>query len=311
MKKSVWQNSHSGKQPIRVLKHNLTTRLVNRNKEYIESLQSSSILDEKVKYHDQNLPLNNRQGPFIYENGLINIHETFLSYIWINCYYFVVLHEEKYALPNLIDKGEMEDRPESAELLSDAEDLFSYGLTLIKGFVDWDKETLPNPEYFDEESPQGNYILRVNDLFVEVLNFILYHETAHAEFQHIKKIKEGKLSNEEIKDLEIEADSRAIQLIIKNSTSRQKAEIAIAMGLASMLFIKNSLKGGSTHPDLDKRIENAIEILQPSEDSEIWTTLCLFIKTWDKQYGLGLVENSTCSTIKDVFYDLLQQAKSF
>ncbi|KIO54677.1 phage exclusion protein Lit family protein [Flavobacterium hibernum] len=310
MKTSIWQNSHSGKQPIRVLKHNLTARLEARNKKYIESLQSDYRLHQEILYHAENLPLLNGQMPFINDNGLINIHETFLSYVWINCYYFYVLHEEKYAIPNLIAQGKMESRPYSAELLSEAEDLFRYALTLVKGFTDWDKDVLPNPEYFDEESPQGNYILHVNDLFVEVLNFILYHETAHAELEHIKKVQLNQLENEERKPLEIEADSRAIQLIMKNSTSRQKAEIAVVMGLASMLFIKNSLKGGSTHPDVDQRIENAIEILQPSADSEIWTTLCLFLKAWDLQYNFGLIENSNCKTIKDVFYDLLQQAKT-
>lgn len=306
MKSSVKKETHSGEQPIRVLKHNLTTRLVERNEKYIESLQNDFKLDKNIKYHIANLPLIDRQTPFIDEDGTINLHETYSSYVWIVCYYFFVVHEEAIAIPDQIRRGLSVHKSQNLQLVSIAEELFSYGKSLIMSFSPWDKENLPNPEYFDEHTEEGWYILRTNDLYVEVLNFILYHETAHAEFEHIKKVTLN-LTNEERKCFEIEADSRAIELILSNGRNRNVSELAIIIGLASMLFFSNSLEGGSKHPNIDVRLENAIRLFEPKEDSSVWTMLALFVKIWDKQFTLGLIEQPAYDTYKDLYYDLLSQ----
>jgi len=65
MKTSVLKEVHNGEQPIRVLKHNLTTRLVERNEEYIQSLHSDFRLNKSIAYHIANLPLIDKQIPFI------------------------------------------------------------------------------------------------------------------------------------------------------------------------------------------------------------------------------------------------------
>lgn len=309
MKKSIKKENHSGDQPVRVLKHNLTTRLVERNEMYIESLQSDFLLEKGIKYHIANLSLVEKQMPFIDDKGVINLHETFLSYVWINCYYFFILHEEGFAIPDHIRRGVPVHKPQNIQLLKEAEELFSYGISLIKGFIAWDKDNFPNPEYFDEDTEEGWYILRTNDLFVEALNFILYHETAHAELEHIKKIKSQNLSDEDIKLLEIEADTRAVELILSNFRNKKVTELAIIIGLASMLFFKNTFDGGRRHPNLDQRIENAIELFKPEEDSSIWPMLCLFLKIWDRQFQMGFKQQSIYDTYKDLFYDLLAQAR--
>jgi hypothetical protein len=309
MKISIKKDTHTGNQPIRVLKHNLTTRLFERNEEYIKSLHSDFKLEKGIEYHIANLPLIDRQMPFIDEDGVINVHETFLSYVWINCYYFFILHEEGFAIPDHIRRGVPVHKSQNIQLLKEAEELFNYGKSLIVGFVEWDKENFPNPEYFDENTEEGWYILRTNDLFVEVLNFILYHETAHAELEHIKKIKSENLSDSEVKLLEIEADTRAVELIITNIRNKNMTELAIAIGLASMLFFKNTLGGGKRHPNLDQRIENAVMLLQPAEDSSIWPMLTLFLKEWDIQFQVGLEQQHIYDTYKDLFYDFLEQIR--
>ena len=191
--------------------------------------------------------------------------------------------------------------------MKDAEELFGYGKSLIVSYSPWDKDGLPNPEFLDEKTEEGWYILRTNDLYVEVLNFILYHETAHAEFEHIKQKETKGLKNQEQKDFEIEADNRAIELILSNGRNRNVSELSIIIGLASMLFFRNSLRGGSKHPNIDTRLENAIRLFSPKEDSSIWTMLCLFLKIWDKQFALGLTEQPAYDTYKELYYDLLSQ----
>lgn len=308
MKKSVKKESHNGEQPIRVLKHNLTTRLVERNEEYIKFLHSDFRLNKSIKYHIANLPLVQKQTPFIDSNGMINIHETYLSYTWIVCYHFFVIHEEGFAIPDRLKRNLLVPKPHTPELIDEAKELFVYGKSLIRVFDTWDKN-LPNPEYFDEDSNEGWYILRTNDLFVEVLNFILYHETAHAEYEHIKKVVTENLSNEDQKALEIDADTRAIELILSNGKNRNISELAIIIGLASMLFFSRTVYGGSIHPNIDTRLENAIRIFKPSDDSAIWSMLSLFLKVWDEQFTLGLSNKTEYDNYKDLFYDLLSQVR--
>lgn len=309
MKASIKKETHFGEQPVRVLKHNLTTRLVVRNEKHIESLQSSLKLNKAIKYHIANLPLIEKQLPYIDEKGTIHLHETFLSYTWIICYYFFILHEEGFAIPDHINRGVAVHKAHNPQLIREAEELFNYGKSLVVAFTPWDKEFYPNPEFFDENTDEGWYITRTNDLFVEVLNFIIYHETAHAELEHIKKIKFENLTNEQRKPLELEADTRAIELILLNFRNRNLTELAIVVGLLAMLFIKPTLHGGKKHPNIDTRLENAILLFNPAEDSPIWTMASLFLKVWDKQFGLGLQEQPVYDTYKELFHDLLSQVK--
>lgn len=309
MKTSVKKSIHNGVQPIRVLKHNLTTRLVERNEDYIKTLHSNFKLDKNIKYNIADLPLIDRQCPFIDEKGLINIHETYLSYIWIISYYFFVLHEELLVIPDQKKRGISQRKNQNLALYYQAEELFNYAKSLIVIYSDWDIENFPNPEYFDENTEEGWYILRTNDLFVEVLNFILYHETAHAEFEHIRQIKTQSLSKDQIKDLELEADKRAIELILSNKRSQSSTELSIIIGLASMLFFKSTLDGGEKHPNIDIRLENAIKIFKPDNENPIWSILSIFLKIWDKQFDLGLKENGFYNDYKELYYDLLSQIK--
>jgi hypothetical protein len=309
MKKSFKKNTHSGEQPIRVLKHNLTTRLVERNEEYIKALHSDFRLNKNIKYHIADLPLMNGQTPFIDQNGMINLHETYLSYVWIVCYYFLVLHEEGLAIPDQIKRNLPVAKSHTPELILKAKELFDYGKSLIRVFYSWDKENLPNPEFLDEKTDEGWYIQRTNDLYVETLNFILYHETAHAEFEHLKKITTEDLTDKERKSLEIEADTRAIELILSNGRNRNTSELAIIVGLASILFFSNNLDGGAKHPNIDMRLENAIKLFSPSDDSAIWSMLALFMKVWDEQFVLGLTNKTEYDTYKELFYDYLVQLK--
>jgi len=307
MKKSVKKEIHTGEQPIRVLKHNLTTRLVERNEDYIKSLQSDFKLHSYIKYHIADLPLVEKQTPFIDSKGMINLHETYLSYVWIVCYYFHVIHEEMLVIPEWNKRNPSTPKQQNLEIVENAENLFDYGKSLIMGFYPWDKIELPNPEFLDEDTDQGMYILKTNDLFVEVMNFILYHETAHAEYEHIRK--KHNISDKEQKNLEIDADTRAIELILSHGKSKKTSELGITIGLASMLFFSKNLEGGKKHPNIDVRLDNALKILKSKNDSPIWSMLVLFLKVWDKQFNIGLTNKPHYETYKDLFHEYFLQIK--
>ncbi len=309
MKTSTKKDTHNGIQPIRVLKHNLTHRLVERNEELIKKLQSSFKLDKNIKYHIAELPLSEKQTPFIDNNGLINLHETYLSYIWTISFSMFVIYEERVAIPDQLKRNIPTHKTQNLEIAKLAEELFNYSKSLVKVYTEWDKDYFPNPEYFDEATEEGWYILRTNDLFVEVINFVLFHEIAHAELEHINKIRTEKFTNDKIKELELEADTRAINLMIENPRNIKVTELAITIGLASMLFCNKYLDGGKRHPNIDVRISNAINILNPKEDSSLWPFLVLFLKLWDKQFEHNFKHKDEYETYKDLYYELIRQAK--
>lgn len=309
MKTSTKKDTHNGIQPIRVLKHNLTHRLVDRNTELINELQLNFKLQSHIKYHIAELPLIEYQTPFIESNGHINIHESFLSYIWTITFSMFVMHEEGIVIPDYLKRGLKPPKQQNTEILDLAKELFDYSKSLIRVYSKWDKNYFPNPEYFDENTDEGYYILRTNDLFVEVLNFILYHEIAHAEYEHLNNIQLNGLSNDEIKKLEIEADTRAIDLMLINCRNTNATVIAITIGLASMLFSRNDLYGGSQHPNVDDRIENFLQKVDLADDSSVWTFLVLFLKLWEQQFSLNFKQKNEYDTYKELYYELLEQAK--
>lgn len=302
MKKSVRVKNHTGIQPIRVLKHNLTTRLLERNEEFIKLLQTSSQLSDNISYVGQELPLRNKQTPYIDKGGMIYIHETYLSYLWIISFSMFVLYEEEIAIPDQIKRGIPTHKGQNIELIELTEGLFNYAKSLVRTYSKWDIEYFPNPEIFDENTDEGFYILRANDLYVEAMNFILFHEIAHAELEHIKTRGENNLKGDSVKALEIEADSRAISLLLENCRKPFVSHLAIVVGLTSMLFVRQGLSGGCDHPDVDVRIENALDLIKPSEDSPIWAFLVLFLKLWDKQFSHNFVTSTHYNNFKELYY---------
>jgi len=309
MKRSVRTENHVGLQPISVLKHNLIARLEERSEELIRLLQIESKLGNNIQYVSYNLPLVDRQTPYINDKGTIHIHETFLSYLWIISFTMFVLYEEGVAIPDQIKRGYKTHKNQDRALMNLTEELFDYAKSLVKNFSKWDINYFPNPEFYDRDTDEGFYIERNNDLYVEAMNFILFHEIAHAELEHINKKISQNLSNESLKILELEADSRAINLLLENYKSLNATHLAIIIGLASIIFSGKSLVGGGEHPDIDKRIENALEIIQPTDDSPVWAFLVLFLKLWDKQFSHNFIENSHYDSFKDFYYELIQQAR--
>jgi hypothetical protein len=307
MKKSVLHKNHTGVQPIRVLKHNITHRLAERNEELIKSLHADLKLSKYIKYNSNNLSLKNKQTPFIDENGVINIHESFLSYIWIVSYTIFVLYEEGIVIPDQIFKGIKPSKNQNPALIELVKELFEYGKSLITSYFPWDKEYYPNPEFYDRHSDEGWYIERTNDLYVEIVNFILYHEIAHAEYQHLHQKNSGNLTSEEIKKMEIQADTRAIELLLNTYRSKVATEVAATIGLASMIFFTKDLRGDNEHPDVDERINNLISIIKPNKENVVWAFLVVFIKLWSEQFGHTVTHDKIYNDFSELYYELAAQ----
>ncbi len=305
IKKSVWNNTHIGNQPIRVLTHNIIKNYENTNPYFLELSKKTMLengLQPGISYYLDEEPV---RTPYVDENKKIAIHETFLSYLWINCYSSLVLYDEAVAKPMQNAQAQKKINIIDADLVKETEELFQYSKSLIKVFASWDKTYFPNPEEFSEN--EEFYILRANSLFIYANNFILCHEYAHIEMKHINEIKTA--SNQERKKFEKQADERAIKLMLdgKNGVNDKSIDLGILIGLASLLFFKNNTDGGETHPDTDDRIKTYLEKLNLSFDQPIWGSASLFFKLWDNQFDLNFNWPKQVNDFKEMFYNILEQ----
>lgn len=308
MKKSILKDTHTGNQPIRVLKHNLTHRLVEIDEELITDLINKNLLQDKIIYNSADLSLLEGQMPCADENGYIHIHETFLSYLWIISFSLFVIYEEGLAIPSEHQHGVKSYKNQNIKIFNLAKELFQYGKSLIRSYSHWDKNYYPNPEYFDEDTEEGIYILKSNGLFVKAVNFILCHEIGHIALQHIRQAKNRRVHGVDIKPLEKEADDYAIRLILSSDNSKAM-EISIFIGLLSLLFFKPNLSGGKEHPDNDERILNYFNYINPNEDHELWALGAVALKLWNDQFDLRLSFTGNYNNYKEYFFYILEQTK--
>lgn len=306
MKKSIKLTSHTGEQPIRVLKHNISHRFENLHGDFAKEIQkmiNSGKLFPGIHYHITPRALTQKQMPFVDETGKVNIHETYMSYVWINCFSLFVMYEEGVAKPMQKKQGQANIQEVDVALLNITEELFQYGKSLIVAYSPWDKKYLPNPEEFSNE--EEFYVLRTNGLYMYAMTFILAHEYAHIELDHFNKKNQSSIEQE------IEADKRAIELLLncRDDKNKKTVEYGLLMGFVSMLFLKNNVYGKNTHPDIDERIKTYLAILDAPSEEPIWGIATLAIKLWDNQFQLGFSYPTYVDDFKQFFYEMCSQIK--
>lgn len=309
--------SHSGTQPIRVLQHNITFQFETTNPTFIE-LSKTIIKDKGLQpgisyYISENAILDKVDGyphtPFVDGNGKINIHETFLSYVWCICYSMLVLYEEAIAKASLNQISKTLIQNVDLDKINKAQKLFEYAKSLITSFSNWDKMDLPNPEEYSQDDVF--YIERANGLFVYAINFILCHEFAHVEKDHIKKLRLGQNTVSHILDFEKEADGRAMDLVLSGITDRTKlsAEIGVLMGLSSMLFFKQKTMT-TTHPATDDRMHELIIKANPTNADAHWGIATLAFKLWDQQFIKNFIWPNEVYDLKELYEMIRNQIKN-
>ncbi len=319
MKKSRWNNSHAGIQPIRVLQHNIILKFENSNSSFLansEDLVAKGKIQPGITCFANELPIylgdrgENNQTPFVDADNKIKVHETFLSYLWIFSYSITVLHDEAIVKLNTNRIAGYEIYKIDNEAVRLAEELFQYGKSLIKHYMPWDIENLPNPEFYSES--EANYVETASNLFIHAVNFILLHEFSHIEKAHVHEIASRKVGSAERKIFEVEADARAIEIMLEGKDGKNDAAIdcGIIVALCSMLYFSKSIEGGEHHPDVDERILSFLKLVSKDEDDLIWGVGCLALRLWDDQFGINLSWHYEVQNFKDLFYYIQGQMTS-
>jgi hypothetical protein len=319
MKQSRYDSAiHHGTQPIRVLNGNVLHWFENAEKDFLETLKGEvnyNALQNGIGYINSETKVEEvAYAGNVGETKKITIQETFLSYLWTISYGLVVMFDEVIMRPR-IENGYIQTLAD-IERVKKAQALFDYGLSLLKSFSTWDKDNLPNPEYYD---PADNtYIEKINSVYLAAVNFVLVHEFAHVTLGHIDQdIERGKkgevTTKEEIRTDEFAADNYSFQTLINGAeylANQSSVRMGILAGLCSLLFFSSSLDGDD-HPDPDDRIKIMIEKLNLEETDNLWGIASLALKLWSNHYKVDLKLPAVVDTYKDLFYIILDRLSNY
>lgn len=312
MKTNLSTSHNYGNQPIKVLLQKVINQFENTNPKFAKQsikLVNDKLLNNGIAYHTVDISNEDQadgkiRTPFITDKGEINIHETFLSYVWCICYSILVLYDEGIAKVNQNRVSHSTLHQIDHHKIDIALSLFDYAKSLISIFSHWD-EKLPQPK----EHTQGldNFIDKASTLFIFAMNFILCHEFVHAEKKHFKQRLQGKNTTEDRLRYEREADSCAMEYILStktNSKERVEKEIGILMGLCSLLFFNKESKT-TTHPATDDRIHELLLKTEPPDTSYHWGIAVVAFRLWDNQFDIHFDWPVEVETVKDL-YDLIR-----
>jgi len=314
------KKSHPGNMPIRVLQFNILNKFTNEGLANIPTFKESiekGLVSAGLKYHIEEEQL---KSPFADCNSKqINIQEVFLTFMWGLSYSLFVILEK--AVQERITKPEWKGEIIfDIELLSKANQLLDWSLTLNVFYSDWDSG-LPNPEKPNTEDEKF-YVEKINGIFENSTAYILFHEYAHLALNHcdfVKSIRNKKISEltgdeiQEYKEIEIEADNFAFDTLIsgtENETEKFHKGVAIILAHCSMLFMVKTPKSVKqrVHPDTDKRLEDAITKLNlqdPLSEDYIWTLGCLACMKFFNIHNILL--NLTPKDPKPLFKDYMNE----
>jgi hypothetical protein len=316
MKQSRYDStSHNGTQPIRVLNGNILNWFENAEKDFLDTLKDEvnyNSLKNGISYINSETKV--KEVAYVDETKQITIQETYLSYLWTISYGLVVMFDEVIMRPR-IENGYIQTLAD-VERVKKAQELFDYGLNLLKEYKVWNKDLLPNPEYYD--SSENAYIEKINGVYLAAVNFVLVHEFAHVTLGHIdldnERAKNGEITpKEEIKEGEYAADNYSFQTLISGAdyiANQSTVRMGILAGLCSLLFFSNSLDGDD-HPDPDERIKTILEKLNLDETDNLWGIASLALKLWSNHYKVDLKLPQIVDTYKDLFYIILNRLSNY
>jgi len=307
-------NQDNGNQPVRVLHKILKFFFYTSNasfaKELYELMVSGGIkIEIEITTGDEAIIQNSKElTPYVDANKQLEIHESFLSYVWCISYSMYILYNETVDYPNINKDEGFEKYKQSPEEIERAKLLLEYGLSIIHIFTEWDKDKLPNPEIFQAELK--DYTQQSSAIFTEAIKWILAHEYTHIK-DHIDQIS-SKTTNSHIFKWELEADENATQ-VLKESIKDESHSIFVHGGIVcailSLMFLSSETKS-VTHPNTEDRLTNALEQLDLTDDNFAWGLSCLGLKYWGNTYGKTIDLKKVGNSYKDLYYRIIKQIKS-
>lgn len=293
--------SHIGELPVRVLQYNYLDSFITITPDFIEAFEGeifnnlSGTLAYKVDKEKITCAAKIREYK---SEQKIFIYERYNQFLWNICYSSIVTCEE------VVNK-----KCKKNKFIDEAAELFQYSMDLLSKYRDWDDYSLPNPEKYNEN--RKNYIEACNNVFIEAMVFILLHEFAHQFYGHNDDDYCTSDTNK-LKKMELYADDYAYdKMSTRFGTNLQTtSQMGIAIALASLILLDESLKGGPEHPDPDYRLKRIIEKMNLDQRDGIWFIASLPFILWSYYYKVDIGMPLPGQDAKIFFYTLLEKIKS-
>lgn len=294
--------------PVKALEHNIITEfetLATKNGHDLGETVSKKSISTAIEYHiDTSLP----RGPYFdHVTRTICIQDSYLAFLWAYVYSQFVIYEFGVQLP--LTQGKNAGVIEfDTELLRRAKQLECWALSFAETYAVWDENVLPNPRSPTEGgSEEKKYIEKANGVFLKAVVFLLFHEYAHAIFDHVADGTDLYLLEQE-KD----ADNFALDQVVftcKTEKDKQITGLSLVLLCTSSLFLVKEARSiwQRRHPDLHERVRHAIsELNLQSEESKyyLYNLASISLKAFLDRHGHStgqLVEE----TAEDLFFRYL------
>ncbi len=309
--------------PIRSLRHNIVYHFetsVDGNQERLREYIQHGLMRPDIIVDTTPSPI---LLPFAnLEQRTIHLHEPFLSFLWAISFSMLNFSDQYY---NQVIAGNSGFRFDfNNEIKRISRDLFIWAISLKSEYSDWPTQ-LPTPT-INEPLEIRDLALVSNQLFLDSLNFILYHETAHLVNNHrvfldIIHRPVDQLTEQEstlIIELENEADNFARQMTIsnlENDLNRKHHGISQVIANLAMLFTVKHPLGflQSKHLDLDHRLHHTINDINFENESFrdfLYVVATIGIQFYYSTFGF-FVRPLTFETPREMFNYFLDSFDDF
>jgi hypothetical protein len=269
------QQNEVGYLPVFELRHNILQYFENAYPGFVEHLKSEVDFGElkpAIIYDNRMRPISHPSE--ITPDRQFVLFEPYLAYLWCLSYAVVTFFRER--------DGDID--PSTNPKLQTAIETLEYGYSLKKQWSSW-PPNLPQPT--KEVSPDPN-VGEANALLVIATAFVLSHEFAHHYLDHSL---DGSTTDESVlKSEEFDADNFAFDTVIAGTDESDLSkyvtiQLAIIVGLGSILLASAIWDGGQEHPDVNHRLFRILERLSSDPDGDAWKWGLLILFMWNVAYN--------------------------
>lgn len=296
-------DQHVGTLPVRVLPYTYIDWFLKIYPSFIEDVKTevqSFGLQEYLTYKIEEKPIESVAE--LTPNKNITVFENYNQFLWNINYSLIVVYDEGFLRPSM--NGSFQGNVVPNEFVDEAIALFFYAMSLLSKYKKWSNYNLPNPEKYSQIRKEQ--VEKCNGSFVASMTFILLHEFAHQYYGHLDYCPK---LDDEAKKLELDADDFAFDCMSKQfeGPKGRTMKLGIITGLASLILLDSSLKGGSVHPDPDIRLRRIIEKMELTETDNFWGIASLTFILWGKYYSKEIELPKTLDDSKTLFYKIIHE----
>ncbi len=308
---------HNGYLPVRVLEYNFIDWFLNITPDFVTEYQYevdannlkkaiTNNIEKKAIYNIAELKTTtkvNEKDNVLVKINEIEVYENFSQFLWAFSYSLLVIFDEGIQKPTLAGTFTGNFLDTSNAYINKALGLFKSGANLFQIYREGVFYRLPNPEKYNEYDKF--YIERANGIYTAAMTFILLHEFGHQHYGHPDTYSDDEQSKKD----EILVDEFAFEKM-ETQFSTEKGytlKCGIIVGLTSIMFLDDTLKGGDRHPDPDNRLRNLITKMNLPDLDNIWAIASLPFNLWAIHYNKSLKYEKSVENYKELFDETIIQ----